>query len=218
MMTPLVIVGAGGHGREILDIVEAINAVVSTYDFLGFLDDEMVESEELARRGARVIGHSGAIVDIDAAYLIGIGDGDVRARLDQTFMNMGRVAARAVHPAASVGADTELADGLVMAAGARVTTNVRAGRHLYLSTNTTVAHDCRLGQYVTILTGANVCGNVSFEDGVTVGAGAVVIPGLRIGARAFIGAGAVVLNDIGPGVTAVGVPARPIRYRPAEPC
>lgn len=211
MTTPLVIVGAGGLGREILDIIEAMNAVMPTYSFLGFLDDSLARSDEVDRRNARVIGTSADIASLNALYLLGIGDGKSRAKLDEVLSRMGYAPGRAVHPAATIGTDVDMGEGLLMAAGARITTNVRSGRHVYLSVNSTIAHDCRVGSYVTILPGASVSGNVIVEDGVTVGASAVILPGLRVGAYSIIGAGAVVLHDVAPGATVVGVPARSIR-------
>ncbi len=210
MTEPLVIIGAGGHGREVLDIVEAMNAVTPTYDFLGFLDDGINDCDELERRKARILGSAADTARLGAVYLIGIGDGRVRATLDQQLATLGCVAARAVHPAATIGADVDFGDGLVIAAGARITTNVRAGRHLHVNLNATIAHDCRLGDYVTILPGVNVSGNVALADGATLGTGAAVLPGVEVGKCAFIGAGAVVLSNVGAHLTVAGVPARPI--------
>ncbi len=94
--------------------------------------------------------------------------------------------------------------------GARLTTNVRAGRHVHVRVNATVGHDCVIGDYVTISPAATTSGNVVLEDRVNVGTGATLIPTVPVGADATLGAGAVVVRDVLAGETVVGVPARSI--------
>jgi acetyltransferase-like isoleucine patch superfamily enzyme len=100
--------------------------------------------------------------------------------------------------------------GAVLAAGSRITTNVRAGRHVHLNVAATVAHDCRLDDYVSLSPGVHVSGNVTIGREVFLGTGAVVVPGCTIGAGAVVGAGAAVVSDVAAGETVVGVPARPV--------
>jgi sugar O-acyltransferase (sialic acid O-acetyltransferase NeuD family) len=204
---PLVIVGAGGHGREMLDIVEAINAVAPTYEFLGFVAAEADEAL-LARRGARWLGPVDWLVDHEAMFAVGIGDSQTRADIDRELRGQGRVAATLVHPAASTGSDLRFDDGVALAAGARVTTNVSLGRQTQLNVNAVVSHDCIVGDYVTLSPGVLINGTVRLGDGVFLGTGAIVLPGRTVGAGARIGAGAVVVDDVAPGVTVTGVPAR----------
>jgi sugar O-acyltransferase (sialic acid O-acetyltransferase NeuD family) len=215
----LVIVGAGGHGRETLDVVEAINAhavaqgVVVPYEFVGFVADD-ADAEVLARRGASLLGSIEWLASAeaeDASYTIAIGSSDVRARVAaaiDALQPLAELAGPLVHPLASVGNDVELGNGVILAAGARVTTNVRVGAHSHLNVNAVVSHDCRVGSFVTCSPGVLVNGTCTLEDGVFLGTGAIVTPGRRIGSGAVIGAGAVVLGDVPAGVTAVGVPAR----------
>lgn len=208
-MRSLVIIGAGGHGRETLDVVEAINdhEAAPVWDVLGLVasrHDEVL----VGRRAVPVLGDVDVLAGLDAAYVIGIGASDVRRRIDAQVAGYGREAAVLVHPRASLGSDLRLAPGVILAAGARVTTNVALGRHTHLNVNAVVSHDCVLGDYVTCSPGVLVNGTCTLEDGVFLGTGAIVTPGRRLGAGAVIGAGAVVVDDVPPGVTAVGVPAR----------
>jgi sugar O-acyltransferase (sialic acid O-acetyltransferase NeuD family) len=205
----LVIIGAGGHGREVLDLVEAVNTVRPTYRFLGFLDDGSPDRIPLARRGARVLGGAGALAVLDADYLVGIADPGTRRALDERAGATGRRAATLVHPRAVVGGDVVLGPGTVVGALASVTTNVRTGRGTLIGIGASIAHDCRLGDYATLLSGARLGGAVIVDDGVCVGPQAVVASGLRIGPATTVGAGAVVVRDLPGGVLALGVPARP---------
>jgi sugar O-acyltransferase (sialic acid O-acetyltransferase NeuD family) len=215
--TPLVIIGAGGHGREMLDIVEAVNALGPTWSFAGFVADTQPPAEVLERRGAPYLGPIEVLEQHPMAYVIGIGDPTARRRIASRLDQAGCRPAVLVHPAATLGSDVEMAEGVVIAAGARVTTNVRIGRHSQLNINASVSHDCRLGDFVTISPASVVCGTVTIEDDVYVGANACIIQNLRIGARSMIGAGAVVVRDVPSDVTVGGVPARPLRAAPHRP-
>jgi sugar O-acyltransferase (sialic acid O-acetyltransferase NeuD family) len=205
--TKLVIIGAGGHGRETLDIVEACNAVTPTYDFVGFCADQY-ELALIDRRHVEVLGGVDALQTTVAAYVIGIGTSETRRDLDAQVSGFGREAAVLAHPSSSCGSDLRLAPGVILAAGARVTTNVTLGRHTHLNVNAVVSHDCQVADYVTLSPGVLVNGTVTLGEGVFLGTGAVVLPGRTVGAWARIGAGAVVTEDVASGQTVVGVPAR----------
>lgn len=213
MRQRLVILGAGQHARETLDIVEALNALRPRWEFLGFLDDTEGERDVLERRGVRVVGTMAALAGTDAQYVIGVGSPAARQRVDERAMASGAMPAVLVHPSATMGADVELGPGTLLAAGARVTTNVRMGRHVHLNVAATVAHDCRLGDYVSLSPGVHLSGCVTLEDGVFLGTGAVVNPGCTVGAGATVGSGAVVIDDVPTGVTVAGVPARVVQRR-----
>ena len=216
-MTPLVIVGAGGHGRELLDIVDALAAVGdTTYEFAGFVDDGEIDAEIVGRRGAQMLGTTDVLADFDAHYALGVGKSAIRAELDTKLTSFGRRAATLVHPLASVASDNVLAPGVVLAAGSRVTTNVHLGRHTHLNVNAVVSHDCRVGDHVTLSPGVFLNGEVTVADGAFFGTSAVVTPGLTVGQGAIVGAGAVVTGNVAPSTTVVGVPARPV-WTPKQP-
>ena len=209
-MKPLVIIGAGGHGREVLDVVEATNAVVPTYEVLGFLVDRDGAHEPLARRAAGILGPISLIDNLDADYVVAIGNPVARAEIDQRCKSRGLTSPVLIHPAATIGSDVHLGPGSVVMAGARITTNVVGGRSLQVNVNATISHDARIGDYVTISPGCNISGNVRLGDSVYLGTGCVIIPGVQIGANTMVGAGAVVIRDLPANVTAVGVPAKPM--------
>lgn len=211
-MERLVIVGAGGHGREILDIVEATNAVAPQWDCLGFAADEG-DVALLSARGLPLLGPPRSVHEVADRFVLAIGwpgpRRDVARSLDDA---PGEQAARSVdalvHPTAVLGSQIRHGVGLVVFPGAVVTTNVVLGDHVHLNVGVVVSHDCVLGDFVTISPGALVNGNVEIGDDVFVGTAAAVLPGVRIGRGAVIAAGAVVTADVPAGATARGVPAR----------
>lgn len=211
MTRPIVIVGAGGFGRHAHDVVEAMNAVEPTYEMLGFLDDGDPDKQLLDERGSKLLGRVAALEEFpsDVGYLIGIGVGAIRRRIDQWASTIGRSAVTAVHPTVSFGKNVDLGPGTVLCSHTSIGTNIRIGRHTHLNFNCTVGHDATLQDYVTAYPGANIAGSVLLEDGVTVGTGAAIIQGITVGANTSIGAAAGVVRNLPSDVVAVGVPARP---------
>ena len=218
----LVIVGAGGFGREVHHVVEAMNAAGSDLELIGYVDDLATSDDLLARLGTSRLGGVDVLcatqvasdrdqaIGPDVGYVIAIGAGAVRRTLDERLTAAGRQALTLIHPMATVGGDNRTAEGCILTAGSRVTTNITLGRHTQLHVNSTIGHDSVLDDFVSVYPGATVSGNVHLGEGVTIGTGANVLPGVSIGVGALVGAGAVVTADVEPGVTVVGVPARPI--------
>jgi sugar O-acyltransferase (sialic acid O-acetyltransferase NeuD family) len=197
------IVGAGGHGREVLDVVEACGL-----SFAGFVDDDPRDVDALVRREAVVLGPLSHLSELEMEVLLGLGDSGTRRRVAERLPTV-VWAGPVVHPSATTGRDVELGAGTVLTAGCRLTTHIVVGRHGYVGPNATIGHDAVLGDFVTVLPGATVSGSVHLETGTSVGTGANVRQGVRVGEGAIIGAGAVVIDDVAPGTTVVGVPARP---------
>jgi sugar O-acyltransferase (sialic acid O-acetyltransferase NeuD family) len=215
MTTPIVILGAGGFAREVLDVFDACNEQrPGSYDVLGFLS-ELPSDWQRTVNGKPVLGgfewferdpgRRGAQV------ICGIGNPGVRKRVTERCAALGLSFATVIHPRATCTRWLTLGEGTVVTAGVVLTNQIRIGRHVHLNLNCTIGHDAVLHDYVTVAPGVHVSGNVTVGEGCDLGTGAAVIQKVSIGAWSVVGAGAVVTKDLPDRVTAVGVPAKVIK-------
>lgn len=209
----VVILGAGGHAREVLDVYDACNeAGWGPFEVAGFLDDDGRPGDSLG--SLTILGGIGWLADHpDVLAICGIGDTAVRRSVVRRAAELGASFHTAVHPDARLTRRVQLGSGCLITAGCILTNGIELGSHVHLNLATTVSHDCHIGDFVTLAPGVHLAGNVTVEAGANIGIGASIIQRRRIGAGALIGAGAVVTEDIPPDAVAVGVPARVVKTR-----
>lgn len=215
MADPIVVVGAGGFGREVLDVIDAMNAAgTANWDVMGVFDDapSPANLDRLRRRNVR---HLGSIEDaiaspLKCAFVVGIGATSTRRRVAERLEAGGCAPATLIHPTVTMGYEVAVGDGAVICAGVRLTTNIRIGRHVHLNLNCTVGHDATLGDFVSVNPLASISGDCIIEDEVLVGVGAVLLNQTRIGRGATVGGSACVVGDVVPASVVVGVPARQV--------
>jgi len=212
MTTPLVIIGCGGFGREVHDVVDAINAVKPTWSLLGYLDDQPdpVNVSLVESHSSRVLGSTDWMMTAgkEVQFVIGIGTGKIRRIIDERLSSAGFSAATLVHPTATLGHDVRIGQGSVICAGVRATTNISLGRHVHLNLNTTVGHDSTLEDYVTINPLVAISGWVHVGKESMMGTHSAVLQNLSIGAGSTVGAGSCVVKDVPENIIVKGVPAR----------
>lgn len=213
MAERIIVIGAGGFGRETLDVIEAINASTRdpAWDLIGVVDDAPAEAqiERLSDRGVRLLGGIDANRELfdGTHYVVGIGSPSVRERIADKVDSWGARPATLVHPSAVVGTRVVMAAGSVVCAGVQISTNVRLGRHTHVNPAAIIGHDSILGDYVSVNPGAIVSGEVAISAGTLIGAGSTILQGLRVGAGAIVGASACVTKSVAPKSVVVGVPA-----------
>jgi sugar O-acyltransferase (sialic acid O-acetyltransferase NeuD family) len=214
------VVGAGGFGREVVDVVEASNAAGQgpPWDLLGVVDDAIsaLNRERLVARSISYLGTTDEFLDTvepPVAYVVGIGSPSVRRKMADRLDAAGLVGATVVHPSVTIGAGVTLGVGVVLCAGVRITTNIRIGRHVHINLNATVGHDSEIADFVSINPLASISGDCVLEREVLVGVGGIVLNGLRVGEGATVGGAACVVRDVPPHSTVVGIPARQLTPR-----
>lgn len=198
-MSRIIIVGAGGQGAIVADIVR--NAV-------GFVDDDPNLAGTIVL-DLPVLGPIASLSRIEHdAVVVAVGDNRLRRALAERLCAAGEQLATVIHPSASVAPSATIGAGSMISAGAVLLPRAVIGRGVILNTKASADHDSVVGDFAHVAPGATVGANVHLGEETLVGISASVISGMTVGARSVIGAGAVVVCDLPDDVTALGVPAR----------
>ncbi len=206
----MVIVGAGGHARVLIEAVRSKGRWI-----VAALTDPVVKGEVL---GVPVAGTDEVLPELRvqgiAAALVGVGSVGRpmhRVRLFDRLVELEFTLPTVCNARADVSPTVELGDGTVVLAGTVINSQAVIGRNVIVNTGAVIEHDCRIGDHVHVAPGAVLGGGAVVEPEVHVGIGAVVLEGRTIGRGTVIGAGAVVHRNMPPNSLCVGVPAEPIR-------
>lgn len=215
-MTEVVLWGGTGHSRVLRELLNRLGMVVTAVIDNSEIDPPFAGVETIRGvEGLKAWLSSRAEGATKPSFALAIGGGYGRDRLAiaKDLDALGMQPVSLVHPTAMIASDAVLGLGSQVLIGATVATCVRIGAYSIINSRASVDHDCIIGDGVHIGPGATLCGQIEVGDGVFVGAGATVLPRIKIGNDATIGAGAVVTKDVAPGMTVLGVPARPQRVQ-----
>jgi len=208
----VVIIGCGGHGREMAQLIKRMQASGQDLHPAGFVDDNAGFHGRVIE-GLPVLGGTDWISNHvrDHSFVCAIGNPKSRQDLVRRLSPSSLQWATLIDPAVRRSDDSVIGEGAMVCAGTWMTTNARIGRHTIVNLGCTLSHDINLGDFATLACGVHLSGNVTIGEGAELGVGVNVIQGITIGEWSVIGAGATVINDIPPRVTALGVPAKVVK-------
>jgi len=204
MTNLLVIWGAGGHGKVVLDTARSTGC----FERIVFLDDDSGIAGRTFCDCSLIGGPDELHCFTGSAFIVAVGDNRARARCFYRALESGLLPRALVHktavvaPSASIGRGTVVMPGVIVNAGAVI------GENCIMNTGAIIEHDCKIEAHVHISPGAVLGGGVRVETLAHVGIGAIVLPGAIVGEESVVGAGAVVLREAPPRCTVVGVPAK----------
>jgi sugar O-acyltransferase (sialic acid O-acetyltransferase NeuD family) len=210
MTKTITIYGAGGFGRETLEMIRQINKTNGTkWNPIGFFDDAASRDKQV--EGLPVLGGLDEANGLKepTAVVITISDPLARRILREKLYNTNLLYPTLIHPAAIAGSElNQFREGVVITAGVILTTGITVESFSILNLSSTIGHDVAIGKYCTLMPACHISGNVKIQDQVMIGTGACVLQNLTIGLAANVGAGAVVTKNVRPSVTVTGIPAR----------
>jgi sugar O-acyltransferase (sialic acid O-acetyltransferase NeuD family) len=213
-MRKLAIFGAGGFGRDVMMVIDQINAQERKWEMIGFYDDGKEKGEII--NDYPILGGIEELNNI--AYPLGIvialGNPLIKRKIHRFINNSQIFYPTLIHPNVIMGNRKFLSigEGCIIGPGNILTVNIKVGNHVFLSVFCSVGHDTIINDYASFMPGVNISGDVLVKECVYVGTGTKIVNRIEIGSETFIGAGSVVSKSLPGKCTAVGIPARPIKF------
>jgi UDP-perosamine 4-acetyltransferase len=207
---PIIVIGAGGHAKLIMDILHRLNReVIGCTGLNKGLNGTVMMGEKVIGVDEDIFKYSPRDLRL-VNGLASIGTNNRPREIYDIYSKAGYIFETIIHPEAIISEEVGLAQGVLVMGGAILMPGVHVAKNVLINSAATIDHDCSIGAHAHIAVGATLCGAVSVGAGAFIGAGAVIIQGITIGRDAVIGAGAVVTHDVPAKHRVVGVPAHRI--------
>ena len=205
-MKKIVIVGAGGMGRETAWLIEQINDVRNEWEILGFIVDD-IELKGKVVNGYSILGDSNYLKTLseDIFVIVAIGNGKIRENIIKRIGK--KKFATLIHPNVNIAKSSKVEEGCIICSGAVISIDTKISKHCIINFNSIIAHDVILEDFVTIHVNVNISGNVKIGRYSIIGSGTSIQQKKVIGENCIIGIGSSVIKNIKDNKTALGVPA-----------
>jgi sugar O-acyltransferase (sialic acid O-acetyltransferase NeuD family) len=200
----LLIWGAGGHGKVVLDTARS----TGRFEHIVFMDDNSSRAGLTFCECSLVGGPEELHCFTGSPFIVAVGDNQTRARCFQRAIESGLIPMPLVHTTAIVSPSATIGRGTVVMAGVIINASAVIGDNCIINSGAVIEHDCTVEAHAHISPGAILGGGVRVETLAHVGMGAVVLPGATVGEESVVGAGAVVLREAPSRCTVIGVPAK----------
>jgi len=211
-MKKIAIVGSGGFAREVLTLINDINKQSPIYEFIGFVDTD--KSKKI--HSYPIIGSDDDVnmITEPLSLVIAVGEPELKKKIRNKYTNPFIDFPTLIHPSVIIGDKDSITigEGCIICAGCIITTDIIIDNFVTFNLMCTVGHDTTINSYSSFMPSVNISGEVKINEGVYVGTGAKIINQLEIGEQTTVGAGAVVAKELPAKCTAVGVPAKIIKY------
>ncbi|AEF17894.1 sugar O-acyltransferase, sialic acid O-acetyltransferase NeuD family [Thermoanaerobacterium xylanolyticum LX-11] len=213
-MDKLVLIGAGGHAKAVIDILKKNNTI--------HIEGLIGKSDEIGRKvlGVPVIATDEQLNDLlkreinYALIVVGsVGDNYLRKSLYEKVKEIGFTFINAFHPSAIISEYVKFGLGNVVMAGTFIGPDTQVGNNVIVNTGSIIEHDCIISDHVHVAPGVKIAGGVKIGEASHIGIGSIIIQGIKIGKNSLIGAGTVVINDVPDNAVVVGVPGTVKKYR-----
>ncbi len=206
----MIIIGAKGFAKEVLEVLYQLNYPSSKLFFFDNISEKKVDKLYNEFEILNSISEAKELTK-DNEFVLGLGGTIVREKLFHFFTNQGYMPYTLISPYAKIGHyNNTIGNGATIMTGVVITNDVIIGDGTLINLNATIGHDTKIGHFCDIMPGANISGNVNIGNYCSIGTGSVILPKIKIGNNVVVGAGAVVNKDVEDNQTVVGVPAKPI--------
>ena len=210
-MENILIIGAGGFGREVEWLINRINnSNNNQWNLIGYVDDNIQKGTEITK--LKVVYNTDELLKLEEKtnVVIAIGNAKVRKLIyNKIKENKNLSFPNLVDPSAIIG-EVDMGIGNIICAGTIATVNITINNFNLINLDCTIGHDDVLADFITVYPSVNISGNTTINEVVEIGTGTQIIQGKNICSNVIIGAGAVVVKDIGEEGTYIGIPVKKI--------
>lgn len=208
-MQPIVILGAGGYAQELLWVIDDLNAIAPTWDFLGFVDPASPQRKGQTLYDRPILGgyEYASHLPQGVCFACGIGTPAARRKECTEAEKHGWQPVALVHPSVIIARHVEIGPGTVIGPGSILAPYAKVARHCAVNVHVSIGHDSCVGDFSVLSPGARISGRVVLGNEVFVGTNATVYLGRRIGTGASLGANSFLITDLAAGLSAIGIPA-----------
>ena len=207
MCKKLIIVGAGGMGREVLQWVKDINKIECVWDIIGFIDDNEHALDNIECDYGIVGSVSDWDVKKDEYFAVAIADPKIKRAVVERLKVREANFATIIHPRARIGEFNAIGKGSIIYPGAALSVNICIGEFVTLLSSA-IGHDVIIGDYSSIMGKCSVNGNVHIGDNVYLGCGCIVAPRRKIVDNVYAATGSVIMTNRRKSIKVMGNPAR----------
>lgn len=214
-MKQLIIIGASGFGRDLIDIAKSMPNYGVEFEIKGFLvhKKEYLASIDKYPQYPPVLGMVDDYkVNDNDVFICSLGDVNEKKKVVEPLIKKGWVFFTIVHPTARVSPFASIDSGTVIEANVTIGSGAHIGKHCLIQTSSIIAHDDIIGDYVRIDCNVVCVGDVLVEEGATIHTSSVINHGVKIGSYSTVGAMSFVIRKVKPGVTVQGNPAKQIIF------
>ncbi len=214
MRKKIVLIGAGGFGREVaVSLIGTINWYEPTYEFLGFLDDGAQFQTGSMIAGYPWLGNRNWILDHkdEVFCTCTIGNAALKKRIQSELMQKGVQFETIIEKNAYIAPDAVIGPGCVFYGGVKISVNCKIGAGVLLNDGVKIGHDVTIGDYTSVMPDTGISGGCQIGEAVAIGGHAFLIPSRKVGNQARIAAGSIVFSNVKAGTTVLGNPAKRMR-------
>lgn len=203
MPTKLLIIGAGGHAKVVIESIDTKKIDI-------FVADQFKSIDSCQKIFNYEISDLKSWVDKKIQFHTAIGNNQDRRRLTENFKGLNRKAFNVIHPNSIISKSSTLGEGIFIAANAIIGAEVEVMSGCIINHGSVVDHDCIIGKFSHIAPNVVLGGGVQIGEECLIGSGAIILPNIKIGNHVTIGAGAVVTKNIKNKMTIIGIPGKDI--------
>lgn len=211
-MKNLIIIGAGGCGREVLQWAKDINKIEHRWHIKGFIDDNMAALKGMKCTEVILSRIDEYEIEAEDEFVCCIGNSSVRKSIMENLKSKGAVFTTLIHPTAVLADSCILGEGVIIYPFALISDNAVIGDGGIINMYSSVAHDSKLGTYCTISAHCDITGMCTLGNNVFMGTTSNIVPGTKVGDDVYICAGSTVMTRVKSGRKVFGNPAKIVTF------